>query len=171
MRQVAGTHDRRVCQEESRPFADECTVSATTSSPILRLALPIWAADLGSLLMRPNPIVLIWRDARRLGTLLPCFHESYLSLFASTNAFSQPKASGSADQIRLVRREIDTFFQRHDPKKSASLFTSDCHFTAPSVHIDGLEALERSHTLIHNSNRIVVNEEWNFASEQGEEIG
>ena len=97
---------------------------------------------------------------------------------ASTVPFWQIAISSSADQIRSTRQEIDKSFQLHDTKQLSPLFTSDCHFTAPSVHIDGSDALERFHAslfmrrpdviLAHHVNRIVVNENWNVASEQGE---
>ena len=93
---------------------------------------------------------------------------------ASTVPFWQIAISSSADQIRSMRQEIDKSFQLHDTKQLSPLFTSDCHFTAPSVHIDGSDALERFHAslfmrrpdvmLAHHVNRIVVNENWNVAS-------
>ena len=99
------------------------------------------------------------------------------SAFAHSQS-AQPATSGSADQIRSMRREVDNAFQHHDPKQLATLFSPDCHFTAPSIHIDGSDALERSHEslflkrpdviLTHHANRIVVNENWDVASEQGE---
>jgi uncharacterized protein (TIGR02246 family) len=98
----------------------------------------------------------------------------------ATSAFWQNTTSGSGDQIRSVRQEIDDAFQRHDARQLATLVTSDCHFTAPSVHTDGADALERSHTslftrrpdviLTHHANRIVVNEDWDLASEHGDWI-
>lgn len=99
-------------------------------------------------------------------------------LLGSTAEFLQTRTSSSADQIRSVSREIDDAFQRHDAKQLAALVTSDCHFTAPSVHVDGAEALERFHTtlftrrpdvsLVHHANRLVVNEDWDVASEEGD---
>jgi ketosteroid isomerase-like protein len=102
-------------------------------------------------------------------------------IVASTFALSQsaPTAkSSSADQIRSMRQEVDKAFQRHDPKQLATLVSPDCHFTAPSIHIDGSDALERFHgslflkrpdvILTHHANRIVVNEHWDVASEQGQ---
>jgi uncharacterized protein (TIGR02246 family) len=98
----------------------------------------------------------------------------------ATSAFWQTTTSSSADQIRSVRQEIDDAFQRHDATQLATLVTSDCHFTAPSVHTDGADALERSHKslfkrrpdliLTHHANRIVVNEDWDLGSEQGDWI-
>ena len=77
-----------------------------------------------------------------------------------------------------MRQEIDKAFQRHDAKQLTTLVSSDCHFTAPSVHIDGSDALEHFHAslfmrrpdviLTHHPNRVVVNEDWNVASEQGD---
>ena len=95
-------------------------------------------------------------------------------------AFWQTTSSTSAGDIRFVRQEIDAAFQRHDAKQLATLVTSDCRFTAPSVHTDGAEALEHSYmslftrrpdvTLTHHMSRIIVNENWNLASEQGDWI-
>ena len=103
-------------------------------------------------------------------------------IVAATSVLSQSAEKtanpGSADQIRSMRQEIDKAFQRHDAKQLATLFSSDCHITAPTVHVEGSDALERFHgsiflkrpdvTLIHHVNRIVVNENWGVASEQGE---
>jgi uncharacterized protein (TIGR02246 family) len=99
-------------------------------------------------------------------------------LIASTSVFCQTATSGSADQIRSLRQEMDKAFQRHDAKQLAALVSPDCSFTAPSVHIDGSEALERFQsslfvrrpdvTLTHHPNRIAVNENWDLASEQGD---
>jgi len=99
---------------------------------------------------------------------------------ASTSVFCRTTAPGSAGQIRSMRQEIDKAFQRHDAKQLATLVTSDCHFTAAAVHIDGSDALERSHASLfmrrpdviftHHPNRIVVNEGWNVAAEQGDWI-
>lgn len=104
-------------------------------------------------------------------------------IVAFTYALSQsPQTaeSSSADQIRSLHEEVDKTFQRHDPKQLATLFTPDCHFTALSIHVDGSDALERSHEslflkrsdviLTDHTNRIVVNETWDVASEQGEWI-
>jgi uncharacterized protein (TIGR02246 family) len=101
-------------------------------------------------------------------------------ILASTSAFCQTTTSSSAEQIRSMRREIDKAFQHHDAKQLATLVSTDCHFTALSVHIDGSDALERFHAslfmrrpdviLTHDPNRIVVNENWDVASEQGEWI-
>jgi ketosteroid isomerase-like protein len=101
-------------------------------------------------------------------------------ILASTSAFSQTATTGSAGLIRSVRQEIDIAFQRHDAKQLATLVSSDCHFTAPTVHIDGSDALEHFDaslfmrrpdvTLTHQPNRIVVNEDWDVASEQGDWI-
>lgn len=94
------------------------------------------------------------------------------------SAFWQTTTSNSADQIRSARQEIDDAFQRHDARQLVTLVTSDCHFTAPSVHTDGVDALERAHTslfarrpdvtLTHHADRIVVNENWDLASERGD---
>jgi ketosteroid isomerase-like protein len=99
---------------------------------------------------------------------------------ASTCVFCQTTTSSPAAQIRSVRQEIDNAFQHHDAKQLTTLVSSDCHFTAPSVHIDGSDALEHFHaslfmrrpdvTLTHHPNRIVVNENWDVASEQGDWI-
>ena len=101
-------------------------------------------------------------------------------ILASTSAFCQTTTSGSANQIRSTRQEVDRAFEHHDAKQLTTLISADCHFTAPTVHIDGSDALERFHTslftrrpdvtLTHNPNRIVVNEKWDVASEQGEWI-
>jgi hypothetical protein len=60
----------------------------------------------------------------------------------------------------------------------ATLFSSACHFMTAAVHIDGGDALESSHetlftkrpdvTLVHHTDRIAVNENWDVASERGE---
>jgi len=73
----------------------------------------------------------------------------------ATSAFWQNTTSGSGDQIRSVRQEIDDAFQRHDARQLATLVTSDCHFTAPSVHTDGADALARtfSHVSLHEKAR------------------
>ena len=101
-------------------------------------------------------------------------------IVAATSAFGQTATSTSADQIRSIRREIDEAFQRHDARQLTTFVSADCHFTAPSVHIDGSDALERFHTslftrrpdvtLTHHANRIVVNEDWDLASESGDWI-
>jgi len=101
-------------------------------------------------------------------------------IVGSTSTLWRTTTSSSADQIRSVRREIDDAFQRHDARQLATLVTSDCHFTAPSVHTDGADALERSDTslfarrpdviMTHHANRVVVNEDWDLASEQGDWI-
>jgi uncharacterized protein (TIGR02246 family) len=101
-------------------------------------------------------------------------------ILASTSVFGQATTSSSAEQIRYLRQEIDQAFQHHDAKQLTPLFSSDCHFTAPTVHIDGSDALERFHAslftkrpdviLTHHPNRVVVNENWNVASEQGDWI-
>jgi ketosteroid isomerase-like protein len=98
----------------------------------------------------------------------------------STAVFGQTAISGSTEQIRSMRQEIDKTFQNHDAKQAATLATPDCHFTTPVVHIDGSDALERFQaslftrrtdvTLAHYPNRIVVNEDWDVASEQGDWI-
>jgi ketosteroid isomerase-like protein len=77
-----------------------------------------------------------------------------------------------------MRQEIDTAFQRHDAKQLATFVSSDCRFTAPSRNIDGSDALERFYTslfirrpdvtLTHRPDRVVVNEDWDVASEQGD---
>jgi ketosteroid isomerase-like protein len=99
-------------------------------------------------------------------------------LLATTPAFCQTTSSSSAEQIHSARQEIDKAFERHDTKQLATLVNADCHFTAPSVHIDGSDALERFHAslfmrrpdviLTHRPNRVVVNEDWDVASEQGD---
>jgi ketosteroid isomerase-like protein len=101
-------------------------------------------------------------------------------LLVSTALFCQNTTSGSAGQIRSLRQEIDKAFQRHDAKQLAALVSADCRFTAPTVHLDDSEALERFQaslftrrpdvTFTHHPNRIVVNEAWDLASEQGEWI-
>ncbi|HKV82065.1 MAG TPA: nuclear transport factor 2 family protein [Candidatus Sulfotelmatobacter sp.] len=90
----------------------------------------------------------------------------------------QVASSASENQIRSQRQEIDKAFERHDAKRLATLFSAGCHFTTAAIHIDGGDALERSHetmftrrpdvTLIHRTDRIVVNENWDVASERGE---
>jgi ketosteroid isomerase-like protein len=92
----------------------------------------------------------------------------------------QPAKPSSADQIRSIRQELDKAFAQHDATKLSALFTTDCHFTALKVHIDGSDVLERFHKslfvkrpdviLTHNASRIDVNEAWDVASEQGEWI-
>jgi uncharacterized protein (TIGR02246 family) len=99
-------------------------------------------------------------------------------ILASTSAFCQTTPSDSAGHIRSLRQEIDRAFQGHDAKKLAALVSPDCRFTAPSVHLDGSDALERFQaslftrrpdvTFTHHADRIVVNENWDLASEQGE---
>lgn len=99
-------------------------------------------------------------------------------ILASTPVFCQTTTSSSAGQIRSMRQEIDNAFQRHDAKQLTTLVTSDCHFTSAAVHIDGSDALERSHASLfmrrpdviftHQPNRLVVNERWDVASEQGD---
>jgi ketosteroid isomerase-like protein len=101
-------------------------------------------------------------------------------ILASTSVFCQIKTSSSAGQIRSMRQEIDKAFHRHDAKQLTTLVSSDCHFTSPSVHTDGSDALERSHASLfmrrpdviftHHPNRVVVNENWGVASEQGDWI-
>src|SRR3984893_19442012 len=101
-------------------------------------------------------------------------------LLVSTSLFGQNTTSSSAGQIRSVRQETDKAFQRHDAKQLSALVSSDCRFTAPTVHLDGSEALERFQaslftrrpdvTFTHHPNRIVVNEAWEVASEQGDWI-
>ena len=106
-----------------------------------------------------------------------------LLILALTSLFSapyEPADSASANQIRSQRQEIDKAFQRHNAKQLAILFSSACHFTAAAVHIDGGDALEHFHetlflkrpdvTLVHRTDRIAVNENWDVASEQGEWI-
>jgi len=101
-----------------------------------------------------------------------------LVLIAAAFTFSPTIAPTSEEQIHSVRRQVDDAFQRHDAKQLAALTTSDVHFTAPSVHVDGADALERSYTglfvrrpdvvLTHQINRIVINENWDLASEWGD---
>lgn len=101
-----------------------------------------------------------------------------LLAFLAASTFSLNKASDSTDQIRATRQEIDSAFQRHDAKQLTVLFSSDCHFTGPSVHIDGSDALKRFYErlflrrpdveLAHHASRIVVNKEWDLASEHGD---
>ena len=100
---------------------------------------------------------------------------AYLSFFSPLH---EVQDSTSADQIRSQRQEIDKAFDRHDAKRLATLFSPSCHFTTAAVHIDGGDALERSRktlfttrpdvTLVHHTDRIVVNENWDVASERGE---
>jgi ketosteroid isomerase-like protein len=99
-------------------------------------------------------------------------------ILVSTSVFGQATTPSSAEQIRSMRQEIDQAFQRHDAKQLTTLVSSDCRFTAPTVHIDGSDALERSHAALftkrpdvifsHHPNRVVVNEDWDVASEQGD---
>jgi ketosteroid isomerase-like protein len=101
-------------------------------------------------------------------------------LLVSTALFCQNTTSSPTGQIRSMRQEIDKAFQHHDAKQVAALVSSDCRFTAPTVHLDGSEALERFQaslftrrpdvTFTHHPNRIVVNEAWDLASEQGDWI-
>ncbi len=103
-----------------------------------------------------------------------------LASMSAFSQFSQMATTDSAGLIRSVRQEIDIAFRRHDAKQLATLVSSDCHFTAPTVHTDGADALERFDaslfvrrpdvTLTHQPNRIVVNEGWDVASEQGDWI-
>jgi ketosteroid isomerase-like protein len=104
----------------------------------------------------------------------------FLFLAASTSVFCKTTTSSSAEQIRSIRQEIDKAFQRHDAKQLATSVRSDCHFTAASLHVDGSDALERTHASLfmrrpdvsftHHPDRIVVREEWDVASEQGDWI-
>src|SRR5229473_728588 len=64
-------------------------------------------------------------------------------LLVSTALFCQNTTSSSAGQIRSMRQEIDKSFQHHDAKQLVALVSADCRFTAPTVHLDGSEALER----------------------------
>ena len=99
----------------------------------------------------------------------------FTSLFPASSVGAD---STSANQIRSQRMEIDKAFQQHDAKRLATLFSSTCHFTTAAVHIDGCDALARSHetlfqkrpdvTLEHHTDRIAVNESWDVASEEGE---
>jgi len=101
-----------------------------------------------------------------------------LLMIAVTFAFWQTTISSSDEQIRAVCEQIDGAFQRHDANQLATFAISDIHFIAPSVHTDGVDALERSYmslfakrpdvTLFHHENRIAVNEDWNLASEYGD---
>jgi len=101
-------------------------------------------------------------------------------ILAYTFAFCQTASADSPGLIRSVRQEIDIAFQRHDAKQLATLVTSDFHDTGPSFHTDGSDTKERFDaslfarrpdvTLTHQPNRIVVNERWDVASEQGEWI-
>jgi ketosteroid isomerase-like protein len=101
-------------------------------------------------------------------------------ILASASAFCQTTPSNSAGQIRSLRQEIDKAFQRHDAKQLAALVSADCRFTAPSAHVDGSDALERFQaslftrrpdvTLTHHPDRIVVSDNWDLASEQGDWI-
>jgi len=106
-----------------------------------------------------------------------------LLIVAFTSLFSAPYEAAdsvSANQIRSQRQEIDKAFQHHDAKQLATLFSSACYFTTAAVHIDGGDALEHFHkalflkrpdvTLVHQTDRIVVNENWDVASERGEWI-
>jgi len=95
-------------------------------------------------------------------------------------ALSQNTPAKSEDQIRSARREIDDAFQRYDTKQLTAFVTLDCHFTAPTIHTDGADALKNALTslftkrpdvtLKHQANRIMVNEGWDVASESGEWI-
>jgi ketosteroid isomerase-like protein len=95
----------------------------------------------------------------------------------SSTSYQAPD-SGSANQIRSQRQEMDNAFQRHDAKQLTTLFSSACHFTTAKVHADGGDALQRLHealflkrpdvTLVHHTDRIAVNENWDVASERGE---
>jgi ketosteroid isomerase-like protein len=91
--------------------------------------------------------------------------------------FFQIATTDSAALIRTVREQVDLAFQRHDVKQLATLVSSDFHFTSLGTHTDGSDVLERHYeslfarrpdvTLTHQPNRIVVNERWDVASEQG----
>jgi len=103
-----------------------------------------------------------------------------LIVVGATFAFWKTTSPSSASHIRSARQQIDDAFQRHAARQLATLVTADCHFTAPSVHTDGPEALERFYTslfakrpdvtLTHHVNRIAVNENWDLASEHGDWI-
>jgi ketosteroid isomerase-like protein len=106
-----------------------------------------------------------------------------LLIVAFTSLFSaryEAADSVSTNQIRSLRQEIDKAFQHHDAKQLATLFSSACHFTTAAVHFDGGDALEHFHeslflkrpdvTLVHQIDRIVVNENWDVPSERGEWI-
>lgn len=98
-------------------------------------------------------------------------------IVASGPAFWRPVTPTSADQIRSARQQIDKTFSLRDARQLRQLFTEDCHFIAPTVHLDGVDALMRFHvslftkrpdvTFIHEAKRIEVNENWDLASEHG----
>jgi uncharacterized protein (TIGR02246 family) len=111
------------------------------------------------------------------------FLRIFFFIIASVSVLAQsvqPAKPSSADQIRSLRQELDKTFAQHDATKLSALFTTDCHFTAPKVHTDGSDALERFHKslferrpdviLTHDASRVDVNESWDVASEQGEWI-
>src|ERR1700730_5724144 len=99
-------------------------------------------------------------------------------ILAFASVLCQTTTSTCGEQIRSLRQETDKAFQHHDAKQLAALVSSDCRFTAPTVHIDGSDDLERFYaslftrrpdvTLTHHPNRVVVNENWDVASEQGD---
>jgi hypothetical protein len=72
-------------------------------------------------------------------------------ILASISVFCQTKTPDSAGQIRSLRQEIDKAFQRHDAKQLATLVSPDCRFTAPSVHIDGSDALLMQEAVVHRT--------------------
>jgi hypothetical protein len=71
-----------------------------------------------------------------------------LSVLAAISVFSRSATPSSEDQIHSLRQEVDEVFQRHDAKRLATLASTDCHFTAPTVHTDGADALERLYTTL-----------------------
>lgn len=103
----------------------------------------------------------------------------FIIVFISVSSVPYKAAdSVSAGRILSQRHQMDEAFQHHDAKQLAALFSSACHFTTAALHVDGGDALEHSHealflkrpdvTLVHQTDRIVVDENWDVASERGE---
>ena len=87
-------------------------------------------------------------------------------------------ANSDEQQIRTIRQQVDSAFEHHNAKELAAFYRFDGHFSAPAVHLDGADAIQRTNNsmfsrrpdvnLNHRISRIAVNEEWGIASEQGE---
>src|SRR5690348_1485275 len=128
--------------------------------------------------MTPNQAILILALRTTIIESEMTFRYGLLVFTCLFFASSVEAQVNSTNQIRSKRQEIDKFFQHHDAKQLASLFTSDCHFTSAAIHVDGSDALRESNAtlflkrpdviLVHYTKRIAVNENWDVASEQGE---
>jgi hypothetical protein len=112
---------------------------------------------------------------------LTIFGEPALFIRAwSDDGVAMPTSYILFDAGKISRYVGATVVNRRDAKQLATLFSSACHFTTAAVHIDGGDALEHLQetlflkrpdvTLVHQTDRIVVNENWEVASERGEWI-